>query len=80
LTQSDKDAVYRYYPDIAIDPACEGTFRVDKSSWDFSILESAEAEARVRVTTDIQCVSRLVQKLKAESHRGVLPEEIVWIA
>jgi len=75
------EAFYRYFPDTVINPNCAGTFKVSLATWEFEIVNSAEAEAIVGVTTDAQCVARLVQKLKSQiSAGGTVPEALSWLA
>jgi hypothetical protein len=81
LRNDGNEATYRYFPDTAIDASCCGEFVVSVPTWSFEIVHSANAEARVNVTTDVQCVGRLVEKMRKHFEAELkLPEDVLWLA
>lgn len=75
---ADVRARYRFFPDHVMAEGVCGEFEVDTSTWEFRIIEPANAEEKGLVSTDEHCVRALVHKLKSAAPD--LPGEVFFIA
>lgn len=75
---TDTGARYRFFPDHVMAKDVCGEFEVDTSTWEFRIVEPADAEERGLVSTDKHCVRALVHKLKLAAPE--LPVEVLFVA